>query len=731
MGEFILLRDALSRFAHPSQTRPAFPAGPDRFGLENGVPQKARLLLLPASSPGTAPLPERDAGPRNYLDMSEPTLSGRLKTAIIGKSRDLSDRNVFHKLSLVAFFAWVGLGADGLSSSCYGPEETFKALNGHIYLSLFVAAASVATVFIISTSYSQIIELFPTGGGGYLVASKLLSPAMGVISGSALLIDYVLTITISIASGADALFSMLPPNSLHYKLVAEAAGVCLLALLNLRGAKEAVLPWVPIFIVFVTTHAFAILYGLLTHVSNFGEFWGQASQEMSASHSQLGLLGMALLVLRAYSMGAGTYTGIEAVSNGLPILREPRVQTGKRTMRYMAVSLSVTVAGLLTAYLLFRVAHEEGKTLNAVLFERMTASWPHDLGFPFVLVTLASEAALLFVAAQTGFLDGPRVLANMALDRWFPARFATLSDRFVTHNGVLLMGGCALTLMLLSRGSVDFLVVLYSINVFITFSLSQLGMVRHWWKERTAVPGWKTRIAINGVGLILTTFILLSLSALKFFEGGWITLVVTGLLVGLALLIKRHYRSTATDLARLDDLVTASGLDTLPSLPAQREARPALSPERPAKTAVILVNGFNGLGLHTLFGVLRMFPGVFQNFVFVQIGVVDAGNFKGAAEVENLRRHIEQGNQRYVEYMRSRGFSAEAVAAVAIDVVQKATEMAPDILRRFPNAVFFGGQLVFRKETFFTRLLHNYAVFALQRRFYQQGLPLLILPIRV
>jgi hypothetical protein len=150
-----------------------------------------------------------------------------------------------------------------------------------------------------------------------------------------------------------------------------------------------------------------------------------------------------------------------------------------------------------------------------------------------------------------------------------------------------------------------------------------------------------------------------------------------------------------------------------------------------AKTAVVLVNGFNGLGLHTLFGVLRMFPGVFKNFVFVQVGVVDAGNFKGSAEVENLKRHIEEGNQRYVQYMGSSGYYAEAVAAVGIDVVQKASELAPTILERFPNAIFFGGQLVFRQETFFTRFLHNYAVFALQRRFYQQGLPLLILPIRV
>jgi amino acid transporter len=194
--------------------------------------------------------------------MADLNVSGRLKTVLIGKSRDLSDQGIFHKLSLIAFFAWVGLGADGLSSSCYGPAEAFKALNGHVYLSLLVAAASVVTVFIISASYSQIIEMFPTGGGGYLVASKLLSPGAGVVSGSALLIDYVLTITLSVASGADALFSLLPAGGLHYKLALEIAGVCLLTLLNLRGAKEAVLPWVPIFIVFVLTRVCDWLHAL-------------------------------------------------------------------------------------------------------------------------------------------------------------------------------------------------------------------------------------------------------------------------------------------------------------------------------------------------------------------------------------------------------------------------------------------------------------------------------------
>jgi hypothetical protein len=195
--------------------------------------------------------------------------------------------------------------------------------------------------------------------------------------------------------------------------------------------------------------------------------------------------------------------------------------------------------------------------------------------------------------------------------------------------------------------------------------------------------------------------------------------------------IKRHYNQTALDLRHLDELAAVVDMDKLDARRPASDSQPPPELDPKAKTAVVLVNGFNGLGLHTLFAVLRMFPGVFRNFVFVQVGVVDAGNFKGADEVENLKRHIQSGNQRYVDYLQSRGLSAEAVAAVGIDVVQKASELAPTILQRFPNAIFFGGQLVFRHETFFTRFLHNYAVFSLQRRFYQQGLPLLILPIRV
>ncbi len=657
------------------------------------------------------------------------SLKSNAKKIIIGGSRDPQDPHIFHKLSLIAFFAWVGLGSDGLSSSCYGPEEAFLALGGHFHLGILVALASVITIFVISTSYTQIIELFPFGGGGYLVASKLLSAKFGMISGCALLVDYVLTITLSIASGADAIFSFLPLSFQDYKLAFAVAGVVLLILLNLRGIKESVVPLVPIFLTFIFTHGFVILYALMTHLANYSEVVDTTITDIRHTSSELGFFGAAMLVLRAYSVGAGTFTGIEAVSNGLPILREPKVETAKRTMRYMAISLSLTVLGLMIGYILFRVEHVPGKTLNAVLLQQVTGGWNESLGYTFLLITLLSEAVLLFVASQTGFLDGPRVLANMAMDRWFPSRFAMLSDRLVTQNGILLMGGASIILMILSKGSVRFMVVLYSINVFITFSLSQLGMVRHWWQRRKKEENWPHKLAINGLGLFLTAFILISVSLLKFHEGGWITLLVTGSLVAVALTVKRHYQKTGRLLKRLDTLVEAAQVSIAQIDPGPKQQKKKFNPQ--ARTAVLLVSGFNGLGLHTLFGAIRLFSGEIQNFVFVQVGVVDAGVFKGSEDVALLQKQVNGELDRYIKFMEAQGYCAEGQSAIGTDVVEEVSQIAPAILRKYPNAIFFGGQIVFPQEHMFYRWLHNYTVFAVQRRFYYQGIPVILLPIRV
>ncbi len=654
-------------------------------------------------------------------------LTALAKTVVIGRARNLSDKGLFHQTSLIALFAWVGLGADGLSSSCYGPESAYLALGTHTYLSLFVAAATMLTIVVICTSYSQIIEAFPSGGGGYLVASKLLSPTAGVVSGCALIGDYVLTIALSVASGTDALFSLLPANWHGLKTAFAAGGIIFLTLLNLRGVKESVLLWVPVFFCFVLTYTVAIVYGIAWHSADLPGIASGVASDVQGAATQIGTWGLLVVVLRAYSLGAGTYTGIEAVSNGLNSLREPRVETGKRTMVYMATSLSFVVGGLLLAYLLYHVTPVPGKTLNAVLFEQITLTWSPLWAKIFVATALVSSTAILFIAAQTGFLGGPRVLANMAVDRWMPTRFASLSDRLVTQNGVLLMGLAALILVLFTQAAVSILVVLYSINVFITFSLSQLGMVRHWWLERAKEPKWKGKILINGFGLLLTGGILISLCVVKFFEGGWATLFVTGILIAIAFWVKRHYQQTQTQLQRLDELVAAAGIDPA-NIKDTNVPAPDCNPK--GRTAVLLVNGFNGLGLHTLLAVVRMFPKVYQNFVFLQVGVVDAGSFKGAAEMDNLREHSRREVDHYVTFMRQQGFYAEAHFAVGTDVADEAAKLCEQVAQRFPQAQFFAGQLVFKDENLLTRWLHNYTVFELQRRLYQNGWPMLILPIQ-
>jgi len=654
-----------------------------------------------------------------------PAYIRKLRTFIIGKPRNPLDSNIFHKLSLISLFAWVGLGSDAMSSSSYGPQEAYLALGEHVYLAIFVAISIILTIFVISTSYSQIVELFPTGGGGYLVASKLLSPSLGMLSGCALLIDYVLTISISIASGVDAMLSFLPANWQTIKLELAFFVILVLILLNLRGIKESVLFLIPIFALFLIAHVILIVYAFYFHSTNLPIVMNNTITDTHSVISGVGFSGLLLIIIHSYSMGAGTYTGIEAVSNAVPVMREPRVQTAKRTMHLMAISLAFMAAGLMISYLLYNVAYEPGKTLNAVLFENVTSSWG-TFGTYFVIATLISEAGLLFVAAQTGFIDGPRVLANMALDRWVPTKFATLSDRFVTQNGILIMGISALIMVSLTQGSVAHLVVLYSIAVFITFILSQAGMVRHWWEVKAKVKDWKKRLVINGVGLVMTIVILMSVILVKFTEGGWITLFIIGAFAGVVLIIRRHYDYVSGLITELNAkiIVYPSNMYIVKNdIPGKVNLED--------KTAVLLVNGFNGLGMLALSSIFELFGGVYKNFVFVQIGVIDAGVFKGVDEIKGLQTTINKDVDKYVKLVSSYGYYAESYTTIGTDVVDEITKLAPDVLKKFPNAVFFGGQIVIPNETIFSRWLHNYTVFASQKKLYAKCIPFVVLPIRV
>ena len=649
----------------------------------------------------------------------------RLRGLLLGAPKNLLDPRIHHNLALVAFFAWIGLGSDGLSSSSYGPEQAYLHLAQHHHLALYLAIAMVLTVFLISASYTQIIELFPSGGGGYVVGTKLLGPTAGVVSGSALVVDYVLTIAVSIASGCDAIFSLLPGPWHAIKLPAELIVTLGLIGLNLRGVKESVLVLTPIFLTFMATHVVLILIGIFGHTGDLPHLVADTAQDTHSAVQSLGLWGVIVIFLRAFSLGGGTYTGIEAVSNSTDILREPRIQTGRRTMLYMAISLSFTAAGILLGYLLNDVHPVAGKTLNATLWDTVTRHWVvggMDLGAVVVWLTLLSEGALLFVAAQTGFTAGPRTLGAMAVDQWVPKRFAHLSERLVTQNGVIGMGVAAAVVLMYARGSVDVLVVMYSINVFLTFTLSQLGMVRHWWQVRGTEAHWRRRLIISSTGTLVTAGILVVTTVLKFREGGWVTLVATGAFLVFCRIVHEHYRRVRGMLSSLDDVLT-----NLP-LPEPKTLA-ELAPDGP--TAIVLVESYAGLGIHTLLTIQRMFPRHYKNMVFCSVGLVDSGQFKGAQDVQALERKVRGDLEKYVNLANRMGYYAEYRYTLGTDLIAELEGMCLDLVKEFRRPVVFAGQLVFERENLFTRSLHHETAFATQRRLQFAGIQVIVLPIRV
>ena len=650
----------------------------------------------------------------------------RLKSLVLGKPRDIRDPDVFHKISLVAFLAWVGLGADGLSSSAYGPDEAYRALGSHAHLALFLVIMTAVTIFVISIAYSNLIEHFPGGGGGYLVATKLLGEKAGVVSGCALLVDYVLTISVSVASAGDALFSFLPPQWIMGKLPFEGAALLLLLVLNLRGVKESVTFLAPIFLVFVVTHVGMIFYAVGSHVPQLPQVFSGASTDLRSSVSSLGFLPVAMILLRAYSMGGGTYTGIEAVSNGVGMLREPRVQTGKRTMMLMSTSLAFTAGGILLGYMLTNALPQAGKTMNAVLLENLYGAWNWgglSVGRGLIVLTLFSEAALLIVAAQAGFLDGPRVLANMALDSWVPHSFSRLSDRLVTQNGVYLMGAAAMATLIYTKGDITTLVVMYSINVFLTFSLTELGMSRYWITHRAVQPKWRSQLAIHGTWLVMCVSILCITLYEKFMDGGWVTAVITCLTIAVCFWVRRHYRTVGASLRGLEKILEASPVTAERAGPSKLDCK--------APTAVLTVSDFSGYGLHHVLAIQRLLPGYFKNIIFVSAGVLDSGNFKGSEGIGQLEAQKRAHLADYVAWSRQQGLEADSRLRLGTETIDTLEKILIELSREYSRMIVFTGKLIFKEQRWYHPILHNETASAIQRRLQFNGVQVVVLPVRV
>lgn len=652
-----------------------------------------------------------------------------LKRFLLGPALDPFKAETRRHLALVTFMAWIGLGADGISSANYGPEEAFLALGDHKQMAIFLALLTAFTVFLIGAAYAQIIEIFPSGGGGYRVASTLLGPRFGLVAGAALLIDYVLTIAISIASGTDALFSLLPHHYQGYKLWFEYGGVLLLCYLNLRGMKESIKFLLPIFFGFLITHGLLIIYGIAWHAEGLEKIIPQAIRETNETAMELGWLPLLALFFKAFSLGGGTYTGLEAVSNSMHNLAEPKVKTGKATMWCVAASLAFMAAGIILLYLLWHVKHVDGETLNATVFAKITHDWSlfgFNISETFVSIAMLFAAGLLFVAANTGFIAGPAVLANLALDRWMPTLFSLLSSRLVTKNGILLMGISALAALSITAGDVSMLVILYSINVFLTFTLSLAGLTRYHWQQRKK-SGWRLapRIALAFTAFFVCASILIITLFEKFLSGGWITVLVTSTLIAIGLVIHRHYRRVQVQMDEIENLLTnAMECDT-----SQCEEVPALDKTKP--TAIFLVSGSSATGIHTFLWVQRIFPKIFKNFLFISVAEINSDEMADQTRWQQLRQDTKKMLKRYTAFCRQKGFASDYQIAYGTDAVRELTSLTDKLAQEYPNAIFFATRLILKNDNYFIQLLHNQTAYLMQRRLHRRGRTLIILPMNL
>lgn len=628
---------------------------------------------------------------------------------------------------LASALAWIGLGANGLSAACYGPEKSYVALGAHGELGPFLALATAITVFIIALAYSQILQIFPTGGGSYKIASQLLGPRFGLVSGSAQVVDYVLTIAVSLASGTDALFSLLPLSAQAYKLPAEIGLTLLLVVLNLRGMQESIRFLAPVVVGFLLVHAGLIVFGIGSEAGRFSGMWDNAGAGVLSLSDQTGWAFVAAIFVRAYALGGSTYSGVDSISNNVNLLAEPRVKTGRMAMLYLALSLSFTAGGLVLLYSLESIRPVHGQTLNAIVFNGVIAK----LGLAgatsqgLLVVTLALEGAILLVAANSILILAPLLLGNMASDSWLPHRFRNLSSRLVRQDGVIFIGACAVAILLWTRGELGVLVVFYSINVFLCLMFSKLGLCRYWWDRRRQVQSMRlvTRLTIATMGLGVAIVILAVTLREKFFDGGWATLSLTLLVVTGCILVRRHYDWVDLQRTKLDQTFR------LPD--AQLTAAPSRLPDPTQPTAIFLTTEHWGPTIHTLLWVQRLFPARFRNMVFVSAVQVDASALNALEAVPQLKAKIELSLDQLEAFCAREGLSSTRFVVYGTDPIESLEGLIRDVRAKFPDSVCFSNTLILQGNHWIAEWLHNQTALGLQRRLHLEGIPLVILPIKL
>ncbi len=466
--------------------------------------------------------------------------------------------------------------SDNISSSAYATEEIMRVLllagAGALALTMPITVAIVVVLGIVVISYQQTIGAYPNGGGSYIVASDNLGPGAGLVAAGALLTDYVLTVSVSIAAGVAALTSIFP-GAYEWRVPIGVACVVILCVGNLRGIRESASIFaLPTYVYLVSI--FALLgYGLYLSVTAHLPAYTAPPAWATAATGQA--LGVALL-LRAFAAGSVALTGTEAVSNGVPAFAPPEPRRARTVLILMGVSFGVIFLGVsaLAGQLGIVPDPSEQETVISQLTRTLVGA-----GTPMHWLVQLSTALLLVLAANTAFADFPRLGSILARDRFLPRVFHFRGDRLAFSSGIVLLAIIAAVLIVAFGGSVTELIPLYTIGVFVAFTLSQAGMVRHWWKRRDQ-PRWLTRAVINGVGAVTTGVVAIEVGIAKFTLGAWMVLVLIPALIAVMWGIARHYREVG-------DALTIERADTpLPRLAVPHVVVPIARLDRSALSAL-------------------------------------------------------------------------------------------------------------------------------------------------
>lgn len=426
--------------------------------------------------------------------------------------------------------------SDALSSVAYGPEEILLALavggTALLNYSVPVAVAIVALIGVVATSYFQTIHAYPSGGGAYIVAKENLGIYPGLVAAAALLIDYVLTVTVSVSAGIAAITSAFPAARSHTVLLCVVA-ILFITVINLRGVRESGKVFsIPVYL-FVGGLLLLIGASLTKSVS-------LPHIRYNAAESGAGMFPL-FIILRAFASGCATLTGIEAVSNGVKAFKAPEARNAGITLAWMGVILGILTIGIAYFADFYRILPNENETVLSQLARTILSKGP-----AYYLIQL-STTLILILAANTSFQDFPRLSSIMANDRYLPRQLSSRGDKLVFSNGILILGFLSALLLVLFRGDTHALIPLYAVGVFTAFTLSQAGMVKHW--LRGGGKGWLKGAVINGVGTFTTGIVLIIIAVEKFSHGAWIVLIAIPFLVLLTQKIHQHYLSVAEQLS--------------------------------------------------------------------------------------------------------------------------------------------------------------------------------------